>query len=297
MKNWKKIFLITMIMGVMTSTFVFADWVNQNGRYRFLNTSTGTYVVNNWMQTGSGFYFFDSAGYAVVGWYLIDGKYYYFDENGLMQTGFKTINGVTYYLDTVTGQMVTGWVQTYTDGVVDYYYFDETGAEATGWRKVGDKWYYFNAGKCIIGTFAQVNNVWYHFNNTGAMDTGWIADNGKMYFFNVSDGSLMKGWIQDQNGNEYYLSEVDGSLIVNMTINIGGVTCTFDELGRCISKNAQAIGTAGGVLGKLENGAVTYGINVGVSPAMNQISGAVTSAQSANIANQDLAAGTTTGPK
>ena len=297
MKSLKKTLLISMVLATVCASSVFADWVkDNNGRYRFLNAATGAYIVNDWLQTGNGFYFFDQAGYAVVGWYLINGKYYYFDENGLMQTGFRNLGGKTYYLDTVTGQMVTGWVQTYKDGVVDYYYFDSTGAMAQGWIKIDNKWYYFNEGKCIIGTFAQVNNIWYHFNNTGAMDTGWIANNGKMYFFNLTDGSLTRGWIQDQNGNEYYLSEVDGSLVVNMTINVAGVTCTFDDLGRCIAKNAEAIGTAAQVNGQLNGQVTSYGINIGVSPSMNQIGGVVTSAQNQYLVNQDLAAGSTSGP-
>lgn len=281
----------------MMANFSYADWINQNGRYRFLNTSNGSYVVNNWLQTGNGFYFFDQAGYAVVGWYLINGKYYYFDQNGLMQTGFQNINGETYYLDPVSGQMVTGWLQTYNGGVVDYYYFSETGARANGWKKIDNKWYYFNDGKCIVNAFAAVNGTWYHFNESGAMDTGWIMNNGKMYFFNLSDGSLTRGWIQDQQGNEYYLSEVDGSLIVNMTINIAGVTCTFDSTGKCIAKNSEIIGTAGQVNAALSGGAVSYGVNIGVSPSMNQITGAITSATNQYIANQDLEAGSTSGPK
>ena len=297
MKNIKKIVLATLVFAIAFTNLTFADWIRENDRYRFLNAATGTYVVNNWLQTGSGYYFFDQAGYAVVGWYLIDGKYYYFDSNGLMQTGFINLGGKTYYLDTVTGQMVTGWVQTYRDGVVDYYYFDNTGAMAQGWVKIDNKWYYFYEGKCIVGTFAQVNNIWYHFNNTGAMDTGWISNNGKMYFFNLTDGSLTKGWIQDQNGNEYYLSEVDGSLIVNMTINIAGVACTFDDLGRCIAKNSEVIGSSTQINGVYGGGqAVSYGINVGVSPSMNQIGGVMTSAQNQFLVNQDLAAGSTSGP-
>lgn len=292
----KRILLSVAVMIISMVGIAQADWVNQNGRFRFLNASNGSYIVNNWLQTGNGFYFFDQGGYAVVGWYLIDGKYYYFDANGLMQTGFQNIGGKTYYLDTITGQMVTGWVQTYNNGVVDYYYFDTNGERAVGWKKIDNKWYYFYDGKCIVNTFAAVNGIWYHFNQTGAMDTGWIMDNGKMFFFNLADGSLTRGWIQDEKGNEYYLSEVDGSLVVNMTLNIAGVTCTFDSTGRCIAKNSEVIGTAGQVAGQYGTQAVSYGVNVGISPSMNQISGAITSTTNQYIANQDLAAGSTAGP-
>ena len=292
----KIIVLLSTAISIAMGSLTYADWVSDNGRYRFVDATTGLFVVNNWLQTGNGFYFFDASGYAVVGWYLINGKYYYFDQNGLMQTGFQNIGGETYYLDTLTGAMVTGWVQTYTDGVVDYYYFDNTGARAVGWRKIDNKWYYFYDGKCIVNTFAAVNGTWYHFNESGAMDTGWIMRNGKMFFFNLSNGSLTKGWIQDEHGNEYYLSEVDGSLIINMTINIGGITCTFDSTGKCIAKNADAI-TNLGLSAALNQQPSTYGINVGVSPSMNQIAGSITSSTNTIIANQDLAAGSTAGPK
>ena len=200
-----KTILIAVVFTVFAVNAVFADWVKENNRYKFFDTMTGQYVINNWIQTGGGYYYLDAAGYVVVGWYVINGKYYYFDANGLMQVGFQQIGNETYYLEPTTGQMVTGWIQLYNNGVVDYYYFDEVnGNMAKGWKKIGDKWYYFNEGKCIVGTFAMVNEVWYHFNNEGAMDTGWVNSNGKMYFFNLGNGSLTRGWIQDQYGNEYY---------------------------------------------------------------------------------------------
>ena len=304
MNNNKKyigLAFFTLCFIITSVSFAFADWVqDQNGRYRFLNTSTGQYVINNWMQTGNGFYYFDETGTVVTGWRNINGAWYYFDQSGLMKTGFQEINGATYYLDAVSGKMVTGWVQTYENGVVDYYYFDQNGAEAKGWKQIDNKWYYFYDGKCIVNTFAQVNGLWYHFSPSGAMDTGWYTANGKMYFFNLSNGSLTKGWIQDQNGNEYYLSEVDGSLVVNMTINVAGVSCTFDATGKCIAKDATATAISGqygqGVLGSNLQERV-YGVNVGVSPIMNQINGAVTSNEQQYINSQGLTAGSTTGPK
>ena len=61
------------------------------------------------------------------------------------------------------------------------------------------------------------------------MDTGWVNVKGKMYYHNLSNGSLVKGWIQDQNGYEYYLSEADGALVTNCTIAIQGRNYTFDD--------------------------------------------------------------------
>ena len=113
-----------------------------------------------------------------------------------------------------------------------------------------------------------------------------------MYYFNASNGALMHGWIQDQYGNEYYLSDVDGSLIVNSTINIAGRSYTFDATGKCIAKDMD-----NGIL--INNGQVnnSYSVNVGISPGNNQIMDAVTSTQKKYAESLPLEVGNTTGPK
>ena len=282
----------------------FADWVKSGDNYMFINSATGQYVRNNWLQTGNGYYYFDANGLTVKGWYLINGKYFYFNNDGLMQTGFVISNDKTYYLNPETGEMVTGWIQTYVNGTVEYYYFDQDGSMVTKWKQIDGKWYYFNEGKAIVNTWAKINDLWYHFNHTGAMDTGWINQNGKMYYLNISNGSLQKGWIQDQYGNEYYLSDTDGSLVVNTTIQIAGTGYTFDETGKCIAKNQYSYGgtqygnTGGVAVGVLGNKGqqTVYGVNIGISPGQNLIEGATTSAQQ-QIQASDLEPGSTEGPK
>lgn len=294
------ILLAATCFSVSLASASFADWIkSDNNRYKYFNSAAGQYVMNNWLQTGNGFYYFDASGFAVTGWYLINGKYYYFDQNGLMQVGFLDFNGKKYYLDTKNGQMVTGWVQTYTDGVLDYYYFGNDGVMYIGWNKIGNSWFYFYDGKCLVNTFAAVNGVWYHFGINGAMDTGWINANGKMFYFNASNGSLTKGWIQDQNGNEYYLSEVDGSLVVNTTLQIGGTYYTFDSQGKCIGKELSSNGYVNGGIGILgyDSKEVVSGVNVGVSPGAGAYSGGATSFQYEQQQSQPLQSGSTTGPK
>lgn len=296
--------LLYIVFFVCSFSFVtFSDWINDGQGYKYINGATNQYVINNWLQTGNGFYFLDQNGYIVKGWYLINGKYYYFNKDGIMQTGFCELNGKTYYLDRDSGVMVTGWVQVYTDGVVDYYYFDADGAMCIGWKQIDGKWYYFNNGKCLVDTWAKVNDIWYHLGTSGVMDTGWINQNGKMYHLNVSNGSLTKGWIQDQNGVEYYLSDADGSLAVNCTLMINGMSCSFDELGRCIGKNQMTgdiygnTGSSGFYDSVSGKGQVsTYGVNIGIAPGQNMIQGAVTSSQQ-QIANSTIQAGATTGPQ
>ena len=310
LKKLKLKFIISFIICIFASKSVYADWVRQdNGRYKYFNSAVGQYVTNNWLQTGNGFYFFDSNGISVVGWYLINGYYYYFDDTGLMKVGFIDFNGKRYYLNPKNGQMVTGWIQTYTDGVIDYYYFRDDGSMLLGWQQIDGKWYYFYDGKCLIDTFAAVNGTWYHFGVTGAMDTGWVNANGKMFFFNQSNGALTKGWIQDYSGNEYYLSEADGSLAVNTTLQIGGIYYTFDSQGKCIDKNqyssignmngdSSAIGAANGILGIVKNSETVYGVNIGVSPGSAGVGvGGTTSFEYARQQSEPLQVGSTQGPK
>ena len=301
----KKVLLFGVLLSVANSSFVFADWVKENNRFKYYNSSTNQYVVNNWLQTGNGFYYFDQYGFAVTGWYVINGKYYYFNQDGLMQVGFQELNDKKYYFDPNNGQMVTGWVQTYTNGVVDYYYYDADGAQVIGWKQIANKWYYFYNGACLVDTFAEINNSWYHFNTAGSMDTGWITANGKMYYFNLSNGSMLKGWIQDQAGNEYYLSEYDGSLAVNTTINVAGRNYTFDETGKCIAKdqytyagdiNGNTAALNSGVLG-YKGTATVYGVNIGVEPGSYATSGAMTSVQQQIKASEPLQPGETAGPR
>lgn len=304
-KNKKfNIFMITLLLSLffVCVKFAYADWVKSDKGYMYVNSATNQYVVNNWIQTSAGYFYLDANGLVVVGWQQINGKNYYFNSDGLMQVGFVEVNGNKYYLDEKTGQLVTGWVQTYVDGVIDYYYFDEqTGAMVLGWKQINNKWYYFYNNKALIDTWAKINEIWYHFNIKGYMDTGWIIVSGKMFYLNLANGSLTKGWIQDQNGNEYYLSEADGSLAINTTISINGRNYTFDDTGKCIAKDNYTNASNGrdlaniGVLG-YGQGVSVSGVNPGISPETNTV-GNNTSVQSQYNANNSLQSGLTTGPR
>lgn len=293
--------LLLILFSIIIAMPVFADWVKVNNSYMYINNATGQYVKNNWIQNGNGYYFFDANGYIVTGWCLINGKYYYFNNDGLMQTGFVETNGKQYYLNRETGEMVTGWIQTYNDGLLDYYYFNSDGSMQVGWSQINNKWYYFKEGKALIDTWAQINSIWYHFNIQGVMETGWITQNGKMYHLNVTDGSLTKGWVQDAMGNQYYCSENDGSLAVNTTISINGITYTFDATGKCIAKNQYIADANNGSNILNSGGTVTgsvYGVNIGVSPDTNTIQGANASTATSMYSNEaSLQAGQTSGPK
>ena len=102
----------------------------------------------------------------------------------------------------------------------------------------------------------------------------------------------MKGWIQDQNGFEYYLSEIDGSLVVNTTAQIGGRMYGFDATGRCIAKEQGVY--MGVYVG--EQGLTNYGVNLGISPGLGAGMGVTSFEQ--DLADKDsLQTGATEGPK
>ena len=288
-----KLIILSLVFTISFASLSFAEWqLDETGKYKYLDPATNKYIMNNWVQSGTNFYYLDTSGHVVTGWYLINGKYYLFDDSGLMQTGFVEHGGKTYYLDPTTGQMVTGWIQINDNGVLDYYYFADNGSMFDGWNKIGDKWFYFLKGKCLVNTFAEINGVWYHFGLNGAMDTGWINANNKMYYFNSQSGGMMKGWIQDQNGFEYYLSEIDGSLVVNTTAQIGGRMYGFDSTGRCIAKDQGVV--MGVYMG--EQGLTNYGVNLGVSPSIGAGMG-ITSFEQDIVDKESLQPGSTTGPK
>ena len=278
---------ISLLFSLLFTTNIFAEWVTENNKYKYLDQSTGQYIKNNWLQEGNTFYYLDVNGDIVTGWYLINGKYYYFGDNGVMRVGFVTVNDKTYYLDVTNGQMVTGWIQVYNNGVNDYYYFADDGVMCVGWRNIGNNRFYFYDGKCIFNRFAQINGVWYHFGVNGAMETGWVNANGKMYHFNSTTGAQTRGWVQDEQGNEYYLSPVDGSLTTNITLQIGMGSYTFDSLGRCVSKDVTN--------GATNQAEITEGVNVGASPGYG--TAGMSSYDYDYINSQGLIVGSTDGPK
>ena len=102
----------------------------------------------------------------------------------------------------------------------------------------------------------------------------------------------MRGWIQDQYGNEYYLSDIDGSLVANTTIQIGGRTYVFDSMGRCVGKEQGVyMGVYYG-----DNAITNYGINLGISPSLGVGMG-VSSFEQQIIDSTPLETGSTDGPK
>jgi glucan-binding YG repeat protein len=147
---------------------------------------------NGWVQTKSGWQFFDESGKQIKNsWIKVNEKWYLINENGIMQTGWANVNGKWYYQ--------------YTDGSM-----------ATGWVKSGDKWYYLKSDGSMATGWVNTDGAWYHLNNSGEISIGWIYDSGNWYHLGT-DGEMITGWIK-YDRRWYYLDE-SGKMLSNTTIN------------------------------------------------------------------------------
>ena len=71
-----------------------------------------TQPSGNWGVTESGSRcYYDAQGECVTGEVTIDGTDYLFDYTGAQKTGWRTVNGIRRYYDPVTGEPVSGWVE------------------------------------------------------------------------------------------------------------------------------------------------------------------------------------------
>lgn len=147
---------------------------------------------NGWIQTKSGWQFFDESGVQVKNsWIKLNEKWYLINENGIMQTGWANVNGKWYYQ--------------YTDGSM-----------ATGWIKSGDDWYYLQPDGSMATGWVNADGNWYYLKQSGEISMGWINDSGNWYHLGT-DGSMSTGWLKYAN-KWYYLDE-DGKMLSNATID------------------------------------------------------------------------------
>ena len=135
-------------------------WKQVGGKWWYRNAD-GSCPVNQWMQDGNKWYYFDSEGWMTTGWQMVSGKWYYMDSNGQMTTGWQKVNGKWYYMKN-TGEMTTGWQL--VSG--KWYYMNKFGEMTTGWQLVSGKWYYMNKDGVMLsnttvgGYKLDKNGVW-----------------------------------------------------------------------------------------------------------------------------------------
>jgi glucan-binding YG repeat protein len=64
-----------------------------------------------------------------------------------------------------------------------------------------------------------VDKNWYYLNKSGAMKMGWLEDsNGNWYYLDNSSGAMKTGWIENSDGKWYYLDST-GKMIKDSSVS------------------------------------------------------------------------------
>ena len=143
-------------------------WENGQDGYVTVNkkatetpVETPVQTTTGWVNTASGWTFFNAAGSQVKGQWVNDGGVWYMIKaDGIMATGWYNDNGTWYFLN-ASGAMKTGWVN--DNGT--WYFLQSSGAMKTGWLNDNGTWYYLNAS----GSMAANTTVdGYKLNASGA---------------------------------------------------------------------------------------------------------------------------------
>ena len=117
--------------------------------------------TTGWVNTASGWTFFNAAGSQVKGQWVNDGGVWYMIKaDGIMATGWYNDNGTWYFLN-ASGAMKTGWVN--DNGT--WYFLQSSGAMKTGWLNDNGTWYYLNASGAMA---ANTTVDGYKLNASGA---------------------------------------------------------------------------------------------------------------------------------
>ena len=222
----------------------FTGWKEEDGAWHYYvegQKQTG------WLTLDENRYYLDEQGARATGVRVIDGKYYYFSKDGVMHTGWLKKSGNRYYFDE-NGIRVTG-LQSIGGKV---YYFNGKGVMQTGWLTKSGKTYYFGEDGVRVTGKQVIDGNTYYFSKKGVMTVGWLTISGKTFYFR-EDGTMAAGWTKidkvwyafskkgimqtgwiTKNGNRYYLGE-DGAMVTGTTIEIDGVSYTFDNKGVCVT--------------------------------------------------------------
>ncbi len=115
-----------------------------DGTWNFYD-STGTKVVNQWVNDGGVWYYLKADGVMATGWVNDNGTWYFLKSSGAMATGWVNDNGTWYFLN-ASGAMATGWVN--DSGT--WYFLKSSGAMATGWVNDNGTWYYLNSSGAML---------------------------------------------------------------------------------------------------------------------------------------------------
>ncbi|NMF05841.1 N-acetylmuramoyl-L-alanine amidase family protein [Clostridium beijerinckii] len=137
-------------------------WKDGDDGYATVSKATTTPVdptpVTNkgWVNTASGWTFYNTDGTQVKGKWVQDGS--------------------TWYYLKADGTMATGWIQ---DGST-WYYLQSWGGMQTGWLNANGTWYYLNGSGAMATGWLNDNGTWYYLNGSGAMLSNTIVDGYKL---------------------------------------------------------------------------------------------------------------------
>lgn len=163
------------------------------------NTENTTNQKSKWVQTSSGWQYYDEDGEMVKSSWIFDktnNKWYLADDNGIRLSGWQYTNGKWYMLDLTNGDMKTGW-----------YKEDTTTKDNT---KI-EKWYYLNADGSMKMGWLNDNSKWYYLGKSGEIYKGWLVDSGSKYYLDAN-GVMVTG-VKTIDGKEYKFS-ANGTLII-----------------------------------------------------------------------------------
>jgi len=210
---------------------------------------TKTVATNSgWKKVSGKWYYYDKNGRKVTGFQKIDGKLYSFNKKGVMLYGWqKSTDGKWYYFGKDGSASVSKWIKPDghwyyldQDGIMvtgiaeidgEFYKFKSSGVLTTGWSKNADgSWYYFTVNGAAKG-WKTIGGVKYYFDEeTALMATGWQEIDAYTYVFEDSGAMKKSCWVEDEEGNVYYLTE-NGTIKVSGWATIGGEKYFFNENG------------------------------------------------------------------
>ncbi len=169
-------------------------------------------------------------------------KYYYevkaipmtTDEKKYLKEG----NAVTSEEDIVTSHTGTpgvtpiGYNSTTDKGTAAKYNSNST--SSTGWYNPNGTWFYYDSYGRLATGWQYIGEKWYYFNSSGQMVTGFLQENdGNTYYLDPTSGHMRTGWVEI-NGFWYYFNS-SGRMQTGYLYDRGKVYF-IDQYGRMISQ-------------------------------------------------------------
>ena len=210
------------------------------GNTKTASCKVSVHPLNGWGTDGTKKYYYVN-GAAAKGWKVISGAYYYFDPStGAMTTGERIIDNIPCWFDQRSGKgLNNSWR---TIGGKDYWYekgqrqgtrYDKKGVIGNGtvrgreiYDPVSKAWYWldavYNGAKAVSkevwmpyiyqNETVKTNGKWVRYRADGSMVKGWFENEKGRYYYHQTTGAMLKG-IQWIDGRSWRFHEVTGILV------------------------------------------------------------------------------------